>query len=97
MMAISLFELIPQAVALGSMISAVVGVILGAAMMLLLDTIVPHSHMSGKEDIAVENPEKFTELDNSMKRMGYLILFGIALHNIPEGLAIGAGLEASEN
>lgn len=95
MMAISLFELIPEAISLGSMTSAVVGVVLGAAMMLLLDTIVPHSHMSGKEDVSVENPEKFKELENPMKRMGYLILFGIALHNIPEGLAIGAGLEAS--
>jgi len=27
--------------------------------------------------------------------MGYLIFFGIAIHNVPEGLAIGAGLEAS--
>lgn len=95
MMAISLFELIPEAVALGSVTSAVVGVVLGAVMMLLLDTIVPHSHMSGKSDMTIENPEKLKELDNPMRRTGYLILFGIALHNIPEGLAIGAGLEAS--
>lgn len=96
MLAISLFELMPRALELGSMTSAVVGVILGAAMMLILDTIIPHSHMSGSEDIVVENPEKLKELDNPMKRTGYLILLGIALHNIPEGLAIGAGLEASE-
>ena len=30
-----------------------------------------------------------------MLRTGYLIFFGIGLHNLPEGIAIGAGFESS--
>ena len=32
---------------------------------------------------------------NKILRTGYLIFLGIALHNLPEGMAIGAGLESS--
>jgi zinc transporter, ZIP family len=42
----------------------------------------------------VENPWKMGIGETPMLRTGYLILFGIAMHNLPEGLAIGAGLEA---
>lgn len=95
MMAISVFELMPESVEIGSMISAVIGVILGAAMMCLLDSVIPHSHLSGSDKLVVENPDNLQKIKNPMLRTGYLILFGIALHNLPEGLAIGAGLESS--
>ncbi|OPJ55861.1 ZIP family metal transporter [Alkalithermobacter paradoxus] len=95
MLAISVFELMPESLQLGSMTITVVGFVLGAGMMFLLDKIVPHSHMSSVEDLVVENVGKLDNLDNNMLRTGYLILFGIALHNLPEGLAIGAGIEAS--
>ncbi|TYQ14882.1 UNVERIFIED_CONTAM: ZIP family zinc transporter [Acetivibrio alkalicellulosi] len=95
MIAVSVFELIPEAIELGSLTSAVIGFILGAGMMFSLDKIVPHSHMSNSDNIVVENPERMQKVKSPMLRTGYLILFGIALHNLPEGLAIGAGLEAS--
>ncbi len=95
MTAISVFELMPEAVELGSVFSAVIGFLLGAGMMFALDKVMPHSHMSESDDMVVENPEKLTFVSNPIARTGYLILFGIALHNLPEGLAIGAGLEAS--
>ena len=95
MTAISVFELMPEAVELGSMISAIVGFLLGAGMMFALDKIMPHSHMSESDHMVVENPEKMAQMKNPIARTGFLILFGIALHNLPEGLAIGAGLEAS--
>ncbi|MPW24675.1 zinc/iron permease [Alkalibaculum sp. M08DMB] len=95
MLAISVFELMPEAVFLGSMTSAVIGFILGCLMMSLLDKIIPHSHLSAHDNLVVENPEKIKAVRNPLLRTGYLILFGIGLHNLPEGLAIGAGLEAS--
>ncbi|TCT14659.1 ZIP family zinc transporter [Natranaerovirga pectinivora] len=96
MLAISLFELMPESVELGSMSTAVIGFLLGAGMMFLLDKVVPHSHLSEPDDLVVENGENFKPKINPMLRTGYLILFGIALHNLPEGLAIGAGLESSQ-
>ncbi len=95
MLAVSVFELMPEAVELGSMTSAIIGFVLGALMMYGLDKVVPHSHMSEPDDLVIENPEKMKEMENPILRTGYLILFGIALHNLPEGLAIGAGLESS--
>ncbi len=95
MLGISVFELLPEALELGSMTTAVVGFLLGCGMMFGLDHVLPHSHLSTADEIVVENPENIGMENKPMLRMGYLILFGIALHNLPEGLAIGAGLEAS--
>ncbi len=98
MIAISLFELLPEAVEFGSMTAAVVGFILGVLMMLLLDNLIPHSHVSSPESLLVENEGRMEVLSpsaNPILRTGYLVLFGIGLHNLPEGLAIGAGLESS--
>ncbi|HKL75986.1 MAG TPA: ZIP family metal transporter [Halanaerobiales bacterium] len=94
MFAISVFELMPEAVNLGSELIMIIGVLLGALMMWSLDKLVPHSHLSSSDDLAVENPEKMKERDPIL-RTGYLVLFGIAIHNLPEGLAIGAGFESS--
>ncbi len=95
MLAISVFELMPEAVEIGSMTSAIIGFVLGAGMMYVLDRVLPHSHLSEADNLIVENPQKLQSVKNPMLRTGYLILFGIGLHNLPEGLAIGAGLESS--
>ena len=95
MLAISAFDLIPEAIAFGSTLHAVIGFTLGAAMMYILDLIIPHAHMTGDFDGPVD-PGHPHEIDpKKILRSGYLIFLGIALHNIPEGLAIGAGLESS--
>ncbi|MCC3144243.1 ZIP family metal transporter [Halanaerobium sp. Z-7514] len=94
MLAISVFELMPEAVELGSLSIALIGFLLGALMMYALDIFVPHSHLSSSEKLDVENPEKL-KVKDPMLRTGFLIFLGIALHNLPEGLAIGAGFESS--
>lgn len=95
MLGISVFELMPEALLLGTMTITIIGFILGVLMMFGLDKLVPHSHLSSADDLEVENPEKLISIENPIVRTGYLVLFGIALHNLPEGLAIGAGLESS--
>lgn len=95
MLGVSVFELMPEAVAFSSTSITVVGFLLGCGLMYLLDQLIPHSHLSYSVDLFVENPQKLSPTRNPLLRMGYLILFGIALHNFPEGVAIGAGLEVS--
>lgn len=88
MIAISTLELIPESVELGGVLNTAIGFVIGAVLMFALDIIVPHSHMGSG---VTENEEK-----SQLKKMGYFIFLGIALHNLPEGLAIGAGFEAQE-
>jgi ZIP family zinc transporter len=95
MISLSVFELMPEALHLGSVTTAVIGFLLGSGMMFALDSIMPHAHMSTNETIFVENVKEIPEGRPDILRTGYLIFFGIGLHNVPEGLAIGAGLEAS--
>ncbi|ERP31220.1 ZIP family metal transporter [Chitinivibrio alkaliphilus] len=95
MLAISVFELMPEALEIGDMPSTVVGFLLGVLLMYLLDAVVPHSHLSTPDSPVEENAAGFKSSASPILRTGYLILFGIALHNLPEGLAIGAGLESS--
>lgn len=95
MLGISVFELLPEAVQFGSMSIAVTGFVLGVLMMYGLDRVLPHAHLSEKDHLVLENVKKTGAAPMPVLRTGYLILFGIALHNLPEGLAIGAGLEAS--
>lgn len=59
-------------------IPAVVGFCLGMLFLLLLDVVVPHMHINN----TVEGPK--TKL-----RKTTMMVFAVALHNIPEGMAVG--------
>jgi ZIP family zinc transporter len=59
----------------------------GIVIFLLLDRIISHLHISG-----LGNDRKKSELQiTKVKKIGLLMAIGIAMHNFPEGLAIGGG------
>lgn len=61
-------------------------VLLGGAALLLLDRALPHEHfIKGREGAAAQK-----------LRRTWLFVFAIMLHNVPEGLAIGAGYAGSD-
>ena len=76
MLAVSCFDLLPEAYAL-SVWWGLVGLLLGVAMMLAADLLAQQ----------VARPAR----TGAMRRTGFLVAMGIALHNLPEGLAIGSG------
>jgi len=84
MLAIVLIDLIPEAIEAGGFSVAVIGLIMGAALILLLDIYLPHFHIFETGD----------ELACYI-RTGTILGLGIAMHNLPEGIAIGAGYVAS--
>lgn len=98
MLSISFFDLMPEALEFSTMATVIFSFLLGAGLMYLLDFFIPHAHISSGEGVEVEQTG-VTSYDaaprSQLLRIGYLIFFGIALHNLPEGLAIGAGIEAS--
>ena len=61
-------------------IPAVVGFLLGIGFLLLLDILIPHMHMN--QNIEEGLP---SNLSNTT-----MLLFAVTLHNIPEGMAVGA-------
>ncbi|NLQ16238.1 ZIP family metal transporter [Marinomonas sp. M1K-6] len=61
-------------------------ILLGGAFMLLLERLVPHEHFIKDED----------RLHGQTLRRSWLFVFAIALHNIPEGLAIGASFASGD-
>ncbi len=85
MLAIVLTDLVPEAMEAGGLFPAVFGLFLGTVFLLFLDLRLPHFHLFEGAD----------EEKNSFIRAGILLGLGIALHNLPEGIAIGAGYVAS--
>ncbi|SES82486.1 zinc transporter, ZIP family [Natronincola peptidivorans] len=82
MVAIVTFELIPEAFMLGGTIQIAVGIAIGAFLASYLDIMISHLYkksLYGKPGFI---------------KTGVLLGVGIALHNFPEGLAIGSGFVA---
>lgn len=89
MTSVVVFDLIPSALDYGSVFSTTLGFLLGLVFMLFLDVIL--SVWPGLND-----PETIGNQSRLLK-MGYLIAIGIALHDLPEGIAIAVGYSAKES
>lgn len=95
MLAIAAMELVPAALEMGTVLVTAVGFIMGALLMAVLDIVLPHVHLGAckvEEDFA---PSNGVMPDAELMKLGWFIAIGIGLHNIPEGLAIGAGYLSS--
>lgn len=84
MIAIVCFELIPEAMELSSIFTVIIGIIVGVIIMIFCDNLVNYKYK--KKRII-----KF----NSLAKTGIIVGIGLAIHNFPEGLAIGSGFSAS--
>jgi len=98
MISIVAFGLVPEAFELAGIQFSVVGLILGVVVVMALNRIVDKITMNGKENPGMHSTHEElyhqSRLINNPSRMvrsGILIFIAIALHNIPEGMAIGAG------
>ena len=83
MIAVVSFELVPEASEISGIGSTIIGVILGIIVMIICDLIVK----SKCENKKLKN--------NTLLKTGIVVSIGLAIHNIPEGLAIGTGFESS--
>lgn len=80
MTAIICFDLIPEAIILANLGIAIIGIIFGIIGMVICENIVNHS---------------LKEKSNNILKTGIIIGIGLAIHNFPEGLAIGSGFDVS--
>ncbi len=81
MTAIICFDLIPEAIQMAGIINSIIGVICGVIIMIMCDNFVKTKHTRST--------------NNSLLNTGIIVGIGLALHNFPEGLAIGSGFGAS--
>ncbi|MCL2403060.1 MAG: ZIP family metal transporter, partial [Coriobacteriia bacterium] len=102
MLAIVLLELIPEAIEYSGVLTTIVGLIIGVLVVLGLNKLIDkitrarQAKKQGANNELHDNYEEFFHAEEllskkgNMLRAGMVILFAIALHNIPEGLAMGA-------
>ena len=84
MIAASVWSLLLPAIDASSYYMAAFGFLLGIAFLLLLDQLTPHLHAKAMD------PEGHP---SSLSR-STLLMLSVTLHNIPEGMAVGAGAAA---
>lgn len=70
---------------LPSLLPAMIGFMAGILFLLLLDTVVPHQHIDSNQS---EGPK------SHLSKVSKLV-FAVTLHNLPEGMAVGAALAAA--
>lgn len=86
MMAVICFDLIPEALRISKILNVIIGIVIGIATMIYCDVVVQKKF---------NNTNKFQTSNNSLLRTGIIVSIGLAIHNFPEGLAIGSGFESS--
>jgi ZIP family zinc transporter len=84
MISVVCFELIPEAFELGGVLPALTGIVLGVVAIIFIEEFIKKSNFS---------VSKYA--NNNILRAGILMAVGIALHNFPEGFAVGSAFKAS--
>lgn len=87
MLTVVIIDLIPSSFMYSNLKIALTGFLLGNFLLLLLDFLI--SSLPPIQRMQKSNRGYFL-------KMGYLIAIGIALHDLPEGIAIAAGYSATE-
>ncbi|MDT3698741.1 MAG: ZIP family metal transporter [Thermincola sp.] len=89
MLAVVVLDLIPSSLEQGSFRQTATGFSLGIILMLVLDLILSQIFTTPRSP----NHNK----QSYFLKMGYLVAIGIALHDLPEGVAIAAGYSAQQH
>lgn len=86
MTAIICFDLIPESLNIVGISACIIGIFVGILSMVYCNKVVSKYTKSNTN---------LNSAKNSMFETGIIIAIGLAIHNFPEGLAIGAGFESS--
>lgn len=88
MIAIICFDLIPEALEISNISSVFIGIFVGVIAMVICDNLVKKIYNKKEKRNRSNN-------SNSLLKTGIIVGIGLAIHNFPEGLAIGSGFESS--
>lgn len=82
------FDLLPEAVENSSITLAMVGCAAGVLILLVLDS--RFHHHDHVESDNLHHHHQNVDTDHKMMTLGFLMIVSVALHNFPEGMAIGS-------
>jgi len=88
MLAAAFFSLLLPALERGGLVEALGGFLVGAATLAVLDVVVPHVHARFVE------PGHEDDARVGAQRRAILLLSALAIHNLPEGMAVGLAFAA---
>lgn len=91
MLAIVLFDMLPESLEAAAWHWTFVFFILGALAVLIVNKLLPHYDVPSEHDDSIIQGLK----EKRLVRSGLLLALGIGVHNLPEGLALGSGLTAA--
>ena len=91
MIAISIFELIPYALEKTDLFLTTVSFFFGFVGIMIIDLLVPHSYKEEHTDGIISINEESKSKKHEAKRAGYMTAFGLAIHNLPEGMTSFSG------
>lgn len=87
MLLISLLELIPESTAVAGVLPALAAVGLGGLVLFALHLVIPHTHLI----------EERNGIGARTLKSVYLVVFGLILHDVPEGFAMANSYIASQS
>jgi ZIP family zinc transporter len=87
MLSLVFFDLVPEVLVIASVPLTILGIGIGIAVILIFDTV--SDKMADGKDGEISQ----TKAKSEILRSGYVMLIAIGIHNLPAGLAIGAGAE----
>jgi len=98
MVSIVCFGLLPEAFELAGIIASISGLVIGVVIVMGLNRLVDIITEARAEKLSLHqtheelyHESQLIRSNSKMLRSGILMLMAIALHNVPEGIAIGAG------
>ncbi len=106
MLLVSFLNLFVEALDLTSYLNVSLSFAVGSVVMIIIDSLLPHFELGRREDGLIKSKIPVDETDHRQRRVrrrersvakselmksGMLILIGITLHNIPEGVIVSAG------
>ena len=103
MLLVSFLDLLVESMDLTSYLNVTLAFAAGAVVIMVIDLVLPHMELGKREDgvLGSNRPrQRFqyrskervaVDINSKLRQSGLLILIGITLHNIPEGVIVSAG------
>lgn len=89
MLAVSVFDMLPEAWEEGGPWPTVAGLAVGLAVLYYISRKTHHEHLHDADGVEPQLVQQ-----HQLRRTGLLLALGMSIHNLPQGLAIGTGVAA---